>query len=410
MFVERNRLLPMLLGIHLVGLPFDPRLPFVVLGAIALFSIWSWLLIRGVVPLPGKLLRLLSAALVIAALIISYGTIIGQWPGISMLLMLCLLKLFEVKSQRDLIVVIYLGYFLSACHFFFDQSLWIALYVFLVTIFLTAQLIAYSDRHGSMNLQKRLRFSARMSAQAIPLMLILFVLFPRIPGPLWGLPEDAHVATTGISEEMSPGSINQLIGSDEVAFRVKFNGDVPANSELYWRGLVLSQYDGLTWKRDDASQKVRPDVRVAPDSAKDSEYTISLEPHHQHWLYSLERLVSFEGRYWLTRELQLLSREKINNVTIYKVHSNPDVLNRGLFEQERAKNIRLPENFNLETLRLAASLRQQAGNDDAKLVQLVLNVYRQEEFAYTLSPPLLGNDAMDDFLFETRKSVNPVVS
>ena len=246
------KLTPVLLGIHIVALPLYPHMPLQVLLVTAVLTLWTILIISGRISPPGRFVMLILTMMVVAVLIQSFGTILGQQPGSAMLLLLSFLKLFEMKSTRDIAIVIFMGLFLVASKFFFSQSLLIAVYVFVVVVYLTSLLIVFSDRLGTTSFNVRMYKSLRMIIQAVPLMLILFVLFPRIPGPLWGVPKDAQAATTGISDEMSPGSINQLIGSGEVAFRVKFNGDPPQHSDLYWRGLVLSNYDGRTWRLENA--------------------------------------------------------------------------------------------------------------------------------------------------------------
>lgn len=393
----------MLLGVHLVALPMYPQLPLYVLLMIALFTLLSALAIFKQRPLPGRWARFFLAGLVVAVLLKSYGTIFGQAPGTSMLLMLCFLKLFEMQHKRDVYAVIFITYFLTASHFFHSQSPWMAVFVFIVVVYLTSLLLALSDRLGSTGFNQRIRLSARMVLQAIPLMLIMFMLFPRIPGPLWGLPDTARSARTGLSEEMSPGSINNLIGSGAVAFRVRFDNEPPAHSDLYWRGLVLSDYDGQTWRRDDAPELARPDVIYDESQADIHSYKVTLEPHNKKWLYSLEQVISFETNFKISRELQLTHDADITDVLIYAMSSSLEAVNRGLFEPERIKNLHLPSELNPQTLELASQFRQEAGGETDRLAQRVLAYFRQQDFVYTLSPPLLGNNAMDDFLFETRR-------
>ena len=161
--------------------------------------------------------------------------------------------------------------------------------------------------------------------QAVPLMLILFVLFPRIPGPLWSLPKDVKSAKMGVDDKMSPGSINNLISSGAVAFRVQFKDEPPKKKDLYWRGLVLSHYDGEIWTREDAPIKTRPNISYDNKNVKISEYTVMLEPHGRQWLYSLETIVEKQGPFWVTRELQLFAKEKVNTVVSYTMSSSSQV-------------------------------------------------------------------------------------
>ena len=403
MLVEKHKLTPVLIGIHLVALPQYTHMPAYVLLLIGLFTLWTVLIVSGRTSQPQKIIRMLLVGIVVFSLMVSYGTVFGQGPGTAMLIMLSFLKLFEMKDKRDVVLVIFIGYFLIASNFFHTQSPWIAVYVFAVVIYLTSLLIIFSDRLSSIGFKARLRVSGRMTLQATPLMLILFVLFPRVPGPLWALPDDAHTAKTGISEEMAPGSINGLVSSGAVAFRVKFEGEPPPHEDLYWRGLVLSHYDGKTWTRDDAPLYVRPDV-VYEDKASDiRKYAVTLESHGRTWLYSLEQMIGYESKYRVTRELQLFADDKINDVILYTMQSNPYAVNRGLFDPERTKNLDMPPDMNPRTKKLAMQLKLKANGDEELFVETVLKYFSNEEFFYTLSPPLLGENAMDDFLFETHR-------
>jgi len=396
-------LLPVLVGIHMVAVPLYPHMPLLVLLVATVFTLWTLLIISGRVSQPGRFTLVLLSAMVVAVLLQSFGTIFGQRPGSAMLLLLAFLKLFEMKSTRDIAIVIFMGFFLIASNFFYSQSLLIAIYVFVVVIYLTTLLIVISDRLGTTHFNMRIRKSLHMVMLAVPLMLVLFLLFPRIPGPLWGLPRDAQSATTGLSDEMSPGSINRLVASGDVAFRVHFNGKPPPRSELYWRGLVLSDYDGRTWRMDNAPSQARPLLLPSEKQASHYSYSVMLEPHNQRWLYALESMIEYEGVLVLTREMQLFSRNKVMDVMSYSLRSDTAAQNRGLFEPERSKNLALPEGFNQLAITFADKLFRESGQNSSAYIKKVLRYFSEQEFFYTLSPPLLGEDAMDEFLFDTRR-------
>jgi transglutaminase-like putative cysteine protease len=394
---------PVLLGIHIVALPLYPHMPLPIILISAVFTVWTLLMISGRVAQPGRFLMLLLTMVVVAVLMQSFGTIFGQQPGSAMLLLLSFLKLFELRSTRDIAIVIFMGFFLIASNFFYSQSLLIAIYVFIVVVYLISVLIVFSDRLGTTDYKVRVHKSLRMIIQAVPLMLILFVLFPRIPGPLWGLPKDVQPSTTGLSDEMSPGSINQLVSSGEVAFRVKFAEQPPPRTDLYWRGLVLSNYDGKTWRQDNAPARTYPLLIAADSGQTDYTYTVMLEPHNQRWMYALESMSEYGNQLILTREMQLLARNKVLDVISYTLSSDIAAQNMSLFEHERRKNLVLPKGRNGEAVMFAKKLFDQSGRDDGTFVNNVLRHFSQQPFFYTLSPPLLGEDAMDDFLFTTRR-------
>jgi transglutaminase-like putative cysteine protease len=409
--LSRRAGLSVLAGIHLVAAPLYPYTPVPVMVLVFLMTLWALAMLLGKTGRPGWLIRLGLLLITIVVLVFSHGTITGRNAGTSFLMILSFMKLFEMREKRDIVIVVYIGFFLIASNFFHSQSPWVAVYVFAIVIYLTSLLIILSDRKNSTHFRDRVLDAGRMIVQATPLMLILFVLFPRIPGPLWGLPKDANVAATGLSDEMSPGTINQLIQSDDVAFRVRFDGNPPPNQFLYWRGPVLSRYDGLTWTKwtgrvwtkETGWNTKQPNLEYPETERSRVKYTVTLEPNQRNWIFALEHPVEPVVNFQYTRELQLLSAKTISNVTQYSITSDFEIKNIGLFDWERAANLKLPSNLNAETVRLASTLREQAGNDDRAVIRAALDYFTNEEFVYTLNPPLLGNDAMDEFLFETRR-------
>lgn len=404
MLTDRSRLWALLVGILLVAAPFFTRIPVPVTALSLIMTIWSIAMITGKTPQPGKWQRIGLLLLVMMVMIVSFGTLLGRDAGTGFLILLAFLKMFEIKDKRDIYIVIYVEYFLIASNFFHTQSPWIAVYVFATVIYITSVLIYFSDKLSSLNARERLTIAGRMILQATPLMLILFVLFPRIPGPLWGLPKDAQSAITGLSDDMSPGSLSNLIQSEEVAFRVRFDGEIPAHADLYWRGPVFSKYDGQTWTSENASKRYQANLIDTSQEADMLTYTVTMEPHQRDWLFTLNYPVGFEGNGWrLTREAQLLNKRKLSSVFQYTITSNRSMENQSLFDFERKKNLHLPKNLNQQTIALAHDWREQAGDDDRLVVQQALRYFNQQPFVYTLNPPILGNEAMDDFLFETQR-------
>ena len=322
---------------------------------------------------------------------------------LAMLLLLAFLKIFEMRSTRDIAIVIFMGFFLVASKFFYSQSPLVAAHVLIVVVYLTSLLIVFSDRTGSLQFGSRMRKSVRMIVQAVPLMLILFVLFPRLPGPLWGLPRDAQSAESGLSDEMSPGSINQLVGSGEVAFRVQFDSEPPPRYELYWRGLALSTYDGRTWRMENAPSYAQPMLVSDGDNETTYSYKVMLEPHNRHWLYALESMVQHESFLATTREMHLVSASRVTDVLSYTLRSDISAVNSGLFAPERSKNLALPEGLNNRTREFAENLFAQSNGDSSRYINDVLKHFSDNDYSYSLSPPLLGKNAMDEFVFDTRE-------
>ena len=399
---DKQTLYWLLGGIHLSALPIYPDMPLAILLLVALLSLWQIYIIRGLGSLPTKITQLLIIATACLVILYSYGHILGQQPGIALITLMTFLKLFEIKDNRDCYIVIYSAIFIIASNFFHSQTIWLILYVFCTVIYLTSILIMLSDRLNSVSLGTRLTMATRYYVFALPLMLVLFVLFPRLPGPLWGLPNDAFSDQAGLSEEMSPGSINKLISSSAIAFRVKFDNEIPSQEQRYWRGAVLSSYDGKTWRRKDAPASTEANIEYT-NIEDNYRYRVTLEPNNLKWLLTLEYPSDYNQKYDFTREAMLLTDSKINNVINYTVSSQLSASNAALFSQESYKNRLLPSGLNPKTIEFAQQLMRQSDFDQRRYIENVLAHFSNNGFIYTLSPDLLGANAMDDFLFQTKR-------
>jgi hypothetical protein len=213
-----------------------------------------------------------------------YWTIVGRDAGLALLTVMTSFKFLECRRQRDLLILVFLCYFLIATHFLFSQSIFTALLMFTTLVVITATLVTINRREERVVIREILPVSTRLILLSIPLMLILFVLVPRVPGPLWGLNSEQRGGVTGLSDQMSPGKISNLIRSNEVAFRVEFETGIPAQNKLYWRGPVMARYDGYRW-----SQLRRSSLRqlTLNSSEAATRYTVTLEPNGERWLLAL---------------------------------------------------------------------------------------------------------------------------
>lgn len=400
---DSGLLLSLLASIHLSALPLYKAMPATIIILIAAVTIWQFFLIIEKKSMPGKLIQLFMILITVLIVLYSYGNIFGQRPGLALVVLMTLLKLFETRTSRDCYIVIYSAIFIIASNFFHSQSIWMILYVFIFVGFLLSLLIALSDRLNSVSFHTRIAMATRLIIYALPLMLVLFILFPRIPGPLWGLPADTFSSQTGLSEQMSPGSINRLINSSAIAFRVKFNGPVPEHKQRYWRGAVLSLYDGKTWRRSDAPEKAKANIKYDRSNRKTTLYSITLEPTNLSWLLSLEYPVSYDHKYSFNREAMLITKNKISNVINYVIESQTNASNQAMFTQESFKNRSLPLNLNPKTVSFARQLFMKSDRNVQQYINNVLSYFTNNNFVYTLNPDLLGDHAMDDFLFNSRR-------
>ena len=352
-------------------------------------------------PLPPTWLLTLLVATAGLAVFLSFQRFFGRDPGIALLLCLCCLKPFESKRPQDGLTLVFLCWFLQLGLFFYNQSMATAALAGANVLLSTATLSALC--HPFRPPLSLLRLSGRLLLQAAPIMLVLFLLFPRIQGPLWGLPLDAYNAESGLSDSMAPGSIARLSLSDAIAFRVKFHGDPPRQGRLYWRGPVLSHFDGRTWRP--ASSHATPDLPypAPPASSGTFQYTMTLEPHNRRWLFALEHPVRLPFDGLMSDDFRLLSREPVRSRLRYELVSRPE-LRAG--EQESRQTLRdalaLPADFNPRARALAAEWQSADGAPLAVLRQAQA-FFRGNGFRYTLEPPLAGRDGIDEFLFDSRR-------
>ena len=395
-----------LLSVIAVILPLLSRLPLWLTVMCVCLIVWRLLHDLARVPLPGRFLRFVLILFALAGLLFSYYTLFGRTAGSAFLALLLCMKLLEMHTQRDRMVVVFLACFMVVIGFLFSQSIFTGVYMLFEAMLLTAALISINHRPSTYVPQQTvykdyLRLAGIMLLQAAPLALALFVLFPRVPGPLWGLPEDVGSANTGLSEEMSPGRISQLSNNDAVAFRVKFNGKVPTQSELYWRGPVLWNFNGYDWNAPKSQFLLRLETEFETTGPAVN-YTVTLEPHQQRWLFALDLPAILPPRSRMSAELQLLSLQPVDKVTRYELRSHTRYRIEPNTSPHLQRYLTLPANIAPRTQRMDHTWQQES-NSNPKLIQTALDYFRNEEFYYSRQPPLLFDDPVDEFLFQTRK-------
>lgn len=362
-------------------------------GLMLLWGGWLWWQDQR---LPGRWLLLLLVIASCAGIYAEFRTLFGRDAGVSMLVVFMAMKLLELKSRRDGVVVVNLGYFLLLTHYFYSQSIPTGLWLLGAMWIVTATLIRLYGGPGATP-RHTLRYAGLLCLQAIPFMLVLYLLFPRITGPLWGLPQDAHAGKTGLSETMTPGMIANLAQSSEIAFRVRFDGEIPARDKLYWRGPVLENFDGATWRPLTARHPLRIEA-ISPPIA----YETTLEAHSQRWLLALDATTGLPPETALSGTLTATSRQPVTSRQRFLLASSLDYrFNTTEEATVIRRNLALPGNSNPQARRLAEGWRATAKTPDA-LISQTLALFNKD-FSYTLQPPLLGENSVDDFLFRTRR-------
>lgn len=376
------------------------RLPLWAIAAAVIGIAWRLMAATGTIRLPHPVARVALAIILVAAVYTQFRTLNGLNAGTVLLVAMGAIKLFETKSRRDRGIVIGVALFLllAAC---LDRQNLSRAPIYLVQAWLCCAAFAVIAHDGcSITNRGVMALAGRSLLLAIPLALILFVFFPRVAGAFWAVPRLSQ-ATTGLSDTMSPGSISTLSESGDSAFRVRFEGATPPPQERYWRGPVLHDFDGYTWSREQGHfyRQQRLEYFGPPYA-----YRITLEPSSNRWWFALDTVTgSPDRRVFFTSDYQLLASEPVTEQTTYEAVSFTQTRsNEPLSVLARRYDTALPPHRNPRTVELARTLRAHAATDSA-LVQAVLSMFRRQGFEYTLTPPLLDYDSVDDFLFNTRK-------
>jgi transglutaminase-like putative cysteine protease len=401
----------LLLVIAWVLLPQTTNIPAwcnLLAGAVLL---WRGALALQGKPLPGRWWLLGLLALAIGGTLFTHKTLLGRDAGVTLLVVLLTLKTLELRAKRDAFVVFFLGFFCMLSNFFYSQSLLTAFSMVLGLLGLLTVLVNAHMPVGKPPLMEAAKTAGWMALFGAPIMLVLFLLFPRV-APLWGVPGDALTGRSGLSANMQVGNIAKLALDESVAMRIKFEGPVPPQQDLYFRGPVLSDFDGQQWRPSTtrfSSRYVLPanlTVSGAPVA-----YEVTLEPTSRTWLFVMEAasqspsLPGFESV--MQNDLQWQANRPITDLVRYKAQSYPIFRHGPLQAMPGLREfVELPPGFNPRTLALAAQIRRDpryANAGSAELAKVVMERLRTGGYTYTLEPGVFGQNTADEFWFDRKE-------
>ncbi len=372
--------------------------------------VWRIMVFQSHWHFPGKIIR---AILVIGggtAILVQYNTQLGAEAGVALLIMSFSLKLLEMKTKRDVYLQVLLAYFVVSVAFLFNKSMLESAYLAFVSLIITATLIALNQTLPHGKPWPNLKLACVLFLQACPIMLALFIFFPRMP-PIWALEVSGNGTNTGLRNAMSPTDIAKLGQSSALAFRAEFKGDPPQHKDLYWRALVFSHFDGKIWSASKTAassinsypyiKQKKMDINYIDHSY---EYKVLIEPTHQRYLVALDiPVVPFSG-ISMTEDFRLVYHEPIDEPLQYKVTSFLNhTVQTELSEWQRFKDLQLPYTENERATALAKQWFEESDGDAEIFINRVLNWINQDTFSYTLKPPKLNSNIVDRFLFDTKK-------
>lgn len=405
----------LLIAISAVLLPHVARMPFW-LTAICVMCIAGRLLIyQGRMSFPSSRVKTVIVLIMLVLVISRFGRdVFSTDATVGVLLTGITLKLLEMQRKRDVLMVLYLCYFTIIAQFIYSQSIPVALYMGVAVLIITSALMSLNQTQDNQSPWRTLRYSSLILIQSVPLMLAIFVLFPRI-APLWSVPLQTSAGRTGLDDSMKPGDIGNLARSAEVAFRVKFESEPPPYNQLYWRAITMEVFNGEEWRSGGPS--ARPPQPLGPGadelrrwyeelevSGPPIAYNVIMEPTNENWVFTLMAPRIVDERLMMSSDYQVFSPRRITNRYSYDVRTYLEYraeAEAGGPEQARALN--LPVSNNRAAREFAERLHAETGRDNEAYARAVLDYFGSEAFTYTLSPALLGPSPVDDFLFNTQE-------
>ena len=397
----------------IVMLPLLFHLPIWLLPVLVFSAIWRIRVMQGHLQQPGIVVKIIIAILGLAGLKLSGIPLVSLDMTASILMLGFAYKSLEVIQRRDGMVVILTGFILIGVLFLYSQSILTTLYSVLSLAVLTSAMIAIQQTKST-EILPNLRLASLMLALCLPLMILFFLFAPRFQ-PFWTVPTSGGHAKTGISDSMTPGDIAKLSQSDALVFSVKFLGERPKQNELYWRGLVLQHFDGATWTQfgpdinaDTAKIKSQSDEKTMlgqlQKKGDEIKYEVIYQSTSQPWLFALTPVVDIMGDAIFGNDFRIIAPQDIIEPMLLRLKSFPDsVRELELSASARALALQLPEGGNQQSRLLAKKLLLTSANKQ-EYIEKVLNRFREQQYFYTLRPPLLSKrDSIDDFLIESKR-------
>ncbi len=399
--VPRNTFLWLVGTLTFLMLPHLSRYLVLLLPLLIICIFWRVMIFRQRMPLPSFLTRAVLVIFGFSSVFFLPFSWLSLETAVAVLLVGTLLKLLEMKTYRDLWVLIYLGYFVIVAQLLFDQTLVSALYMLLGILLVTACLITLMSKATGLSWAYPVKYAAKMMMLSVPVMVLGFLVFPRLD-PFWTVPQPKGKGKTGISETMRPGAISELVQSDELVFRVDFKGDVPPLDALYWRGPVLSDFDGQSWSISQVGFDASPRIQQA-ENGVDIVYDVFMEPSFSTWVFPLTALIESNHSHQYFADYSVKAPAPLTQKTAFMfrsaIQSQRDLV---LSSYQRNQALALPRGINPKMLALAKRLRKEA-RTEADLMRRVKRFYLDHSFSYTLSPPLYGKHGVDEFLFTGRQ-------
>lgn len=397
---ERGQTLAVTLAVAVASLPLARYVVWQVTVFAALMLALRLAALRWPRALPGRGALFALTLVGILNCLVTNQSIAGNSGGTALLITMVALKLLELQQRRDHRIVAIVLPLLAVVQFLYGQGPGLTLFLAAIVLTAVALLVELNGGLGERPARAALRITAALAVQALPLTMVLFLLFPRLDAPLWDLGADPETGVMGLGESMEPGSISELVVNGDLAFRARFRERPPAPERLYWRGLVLWEVNDSRWTmgRFAAASGTEPQLRVAADVVS---YEVTLDASQRPWLFALDLAVDYPPDAILDRSFQLTSIGQSPGTRRYRAVSALTYRTADPAAAERHRALRLPPTVTPRQRALAAEWAASASSD-WDVVEAGLAHFAEEEFRYTLLPPRLRGNVWDEFIFDSR--------
>lgn len=389
----------LIFAIGMITLPHAWLVPIPVFGFFCVLLVWRYIGISSPKWLPSKWLLTLLTIAGFTLLFLQFQTIFGRDAGTSLFVIALGLKLMEIRSNRDLYLIIYLAFVVVAAQFLYSQSIAMAAYIFLAICSLLATLVVINSQQPQH--LRALKNASVIVLQATPLALVIFVLFPRLEPPRWSF-LDENNAITGLSDTLEPGTISNLGLSNELVFRVRFTGDIPSPEQRYWRGPVYTYTDGKKWTQIEGINTHRHQAQKTEFSGLAYQYTLLMEPQNKAWVFALEMAADYPRQLTKNADHQLITTKDPHYRAEYQIVSYADYKTGAISNLELQQATQLPAAPSSRIKQLVGELNA-SNSQPEHYIANIYQYFKKNQFYYTLKPPLMLDTPIESFLFDTRR-------
>lgn len=396
--INRQTIIFLLVSIGLMTFPHVFHVPVPIISFFFFLLIWRLIGVWRPEYLPNALLVFFLLLSGIALLVIMHQGVFGRDAGTATFVTALGLKLLEIKTRRDLYLIVYLAFIVAASQFLYLQNIFMAVYTLVVCISLLGALVCLNSQ--SLTNFQSLTIAGKILLQALPLMVIIFIFFPRVEAPRWSFLQDKNKAMTGLGDSLEPGSISQLGMSGERVFRAKFTGKIPPPRHRYWRGPVFSYTDGKKWTQTKNThyKKYLDKVTFQGDFYQ---YKVLMEPQSKNWVFALELPAAFKHPLYENANHQLLTTAPATKRAEYTISSYAQYNTGYITKTELSDNLQLSGEPEQRVKQLVTQL-QGFNAPPETYIKNLFGHFRQNDFYYTLMPPLMGDKPIEAFLFDAR--------